>query len=44
MIMAGDLLAAPARREARLIDEALFFETCAVTAPNETRAVIRRSR
>jgi type II secretory pathway predicted ATPase ExeA len=44
MIMAGELLASAAQREARQIDETLFFETCAVTAPNETRAVIRRRR
>ncbi len=44
MIMAGDLLETAAQREARQIDETLFFETCAVTAPNETRAVIRRRR
>jgi general secretion pathway protein A len=44
MIMAGDLLAAAAQREARQIDETLFFEICAVTAPNETKAAIRRRR
>lgn len=44
MIMAGELLASAARREARQIDETLFFETCAVTAPNETRAASRRQR
>jgi type II secretory pathway predicted ATPase ExeA len=44
MIMAGELLAAAAQREARQIDEALFFETCALTAPNETKAAIRRRR
>jgi general secretion pathway protein A len=44
MIMAGELLAAAAQREARQIDETLFFETCAVTAPNETKAAIRRRR
>jgi general secretion pathway protein A len=44
MIMAGELLAAAAQREARQIDETLFFETYAVTAPNETKAAIRRRR
>jgi hypothetical protein len=37
-------LAAAAQREARQIDETLFFEICAVTAPNETKASIRRRR
>jgi general secretion pathway protein A len=40
MIMAGTA----AQREARQIDETLFFETYAVTAPNETKAAIRRRR
>jgi general secretion pathway protein A len=44
MIMAGELLAAAAQREARQIDETLFFETYAVTAPNEAKATIRRRR
>ena len=44
MIMAGELLAAAAQREARQIDETLFFETHAVTAPNETKTAIRRRR
>ena len=44
MIMAGDLLAAAAQREARQIDEMLFFEICAVNAPNESKAAIRRRR
>jgi type II secretory pathway predicted ATPase ExeA len=44
MIMAGELLAAAAQREARQIDETLFFETYAVTAPNETKTAIRRRR
>jgi type II secretory pathway predicted ATPase ExeA len=44
MIMAGELLAAAAQRDARQIDETLFFEICAVTAPNETKAAIRRRR
>ena len=37
-------LAAAAQREARQIDETLFFETYAVTATNETKAAIRRRR
>jgi len=44
MIMAGELLAAAAQREARQIDETLFFETCGVPAANETNAAIRRRR
>jgi len=32
MNLAGELLAAGAEREARQIDEKLFFETCAVPA------------
>src|SRR6201995_3577483 len=43
MIMAGELLAAAAQREAQQIDEALFFETCAGTA-SETKAPIKRRR
>jgi hypothetical protein len=43
-IMAGDLLAAAAQREARQIDETLFFETCGVPASGETKAAIRRRR
>ena len=44
MIMAGELLAAAAQREARQIDEALFFETCAVATAGEARPAIRRRR
>jgi len=44
MIMAGELLEAAARREARQIDETLFFEICAAPASGETRAAIRRRR
>ena len=43
MIMAGELLAAAAQREAQQIDEALFFETCAGTA-SETKPPIKRRR
>ena len=44
MIMAGELLAAAVQREARQIDEALFFETCAVASAGDSRAPIRRRR
>ena len=44
MIMAGDLLEAAAQREARQIDETLFFETCAVPPASEAKAAIRRRR
>ena len=44
MIMAAELLEAAARREARQIDEALFFETCAVPDTSQTKAAIRRRR
>ena len=44
MIMAGELLATAAQREARQIDETLFFETCGVPAASETKAAIRRRR
>lgn len=44
MIMAADLLEAAAQHDARQIDEALFFQTCAVPAPSETKATIRRRR
>ncbi len=43
MIMANDLLEAAAQREARQIDETLFFEICAVPA-SEAKAAIRRRR
>lgn len=42
MIMADELLATAAEREARQIDEALFFEAFAATAPAETSAAGRR--
>jgi hypothetical protein len=44
MIMAGELLEAAAQREARQIDEALFFEICAVPATSEAKAAGRRRR
>ena len=44
MIMAGELLEAAARREARQIDETLFFEVCALPAASEAKAAIRRRR
>jgi general secretion pathway protein A len=44
MIMAAELLETAAQREARQIDETLFFETCAVPMASETKAAIRRHR
>lgn len=44
MIMAGELLETAAQREARQIDETLFFETCGVPAASDTKAAIRRRR
>ena len=44
MIMAGELLEAAAQRDARQIDETLFFETCAVPAAREIKAATRRRR
>ncbi len=44
MIMAGELLETAAQREARQIDENLFFEICKGTPANDTKAVIRRRR
>jgi len=44
MNMAGELLAAAAEREARQIDEALFFETCAIPPAAETRTTAGRRR
>jgi type II secretory pathway predicted ATPase ExeA len=44
MIMAAELLELAAQRDARQIDETLFFETCAVPAASETKAAIRRRR
>jgi hypothetical protein len=42
MIMAGELLETAALREARQIDETLFFETSGGAPPRETKAPIRR--
>ncbi len=44
MIMASDLLEIAAQREARQIDENLFFKTASGTPANDTKAVIRRRR
>jgi general secretion pathway protein A len=44
MIMAAELLEAAAQREARQIDETLFFEVSAMPATGETKAAIRRRR
>ena len=44
MIMAGELLEVAAQRDARQIDETLFFETCGVPTASETKAAIRRRR
>jgi len=44
MIMASDLLDTAAQREARQIDETLFFETYGGTPANDTKAVSRRRR
>ena len=44
MIMAAELLETAAQREARQIDEALFFETCAVPDTSQAKAAIRRRR
>ena len=44
MIMAGELLETAAQREARQIDETLFFDTCGIPAANDTKAVSRRRR
>jgi type II secretory pathway predicted ATPase ExeA len=44
MIMASDLLDTAAQREARQIDETLFFETYGGTPANDTKATIRRRR
>jgi len=38
------LLEIAAQREARQIDETLFFETCAVPAANPIKPTIRRRR
>jgi type II secretory pathway predicted ATPase ExeA len=44
MIMADELLATAAEHEARQIDEALFFEAFAASAPAETKAAAGRRR
>jgi general secretion pathway protein A len=44
MIMAAELLEAAAQREARQIDETLFFEICAVPVTSEAKAATRRRR
>lgn len=44
MIMADELLATAAEREARQIDEALFFDACAITSGAETKGAARRRR
>ena len=44
MIMAGELLEVAAQRDARQIDETLFFETCGVPTASETKVAIRRRR
>ena len=44
MIMAGELLETAAQREARQIDETLFFETCGLSVANDTKAAVRRRR
>jgi len=40
--MAGELLALAAQREARHIDEKLFFETFAAPAPAQAKVAARR--
>jgi type II secretory pathway predicted ATPase ExeA len=44
MIMADELLDLAARREARQIDETLFFEAYATPTPSQTRAAASRRR
>jgi type II secretory pathway predicted ATPase ExeA len=44
MIMADNLLQAAVQREARQIDETLFFEVCAMPAASQTKAATRRRR
>jgi len=44
MIMAGELLETAAQREARQIDETLFFETYGVSAATDAKAAVRRRR
>jgi general secretion pathway protein A len=42
MNMAGELLALAAQREARQIDEQLFFETFTTPSPTQTKVAGRR--
>jgi len=44
MIMADELLAAAAQREAAQIDEKLFFEVCTAATPTETKTLNARRR
>jgi type II secretory pathway predicted ATPase ExeA len=44
MIMANELLEAAGQREARQIDETLFFEICAMPVATEAKAASRRRR
>jgi general secretion pathway protein A len=44
MIMANELLEAAAQREARQIDETLFFEICAMPTANQAKVASRRRR
>src|SRR6516162_478679 len=44
MIMADELLAAAVQREARQIDEKLFFEVCTAATPAETKTLSSRRR
>ncbi|HUO11486.1 MAG TPA: ATP-binding protein [Caulobacteraceae bacterium] len=44
MNLAGELLAAAAERDARQIDEKLFFETCAIAPAAKAPAAARRRR
>jgi hypothetical protein len=44
MIMADELLVAAAQRDARQIDETLFFEICSAATAGEAKAAIRRRR
>jgi type II secretory pathway predicted ATPase ExeA len=44
MIMADELLAAAVQREARQIDEKLFFEVCTAATPAETKTPSSRRR
>ena len=44
MIMADELLAAAAEREAPQIDETLFFQTCAIETATQSKAVANQRR